>query len=459
MNQKLLKSVHLTNYYHKNSGGISTSFNNLLAAAARHRRLVRLIVPGETEAVEEINDYAKIYYVPAKYSPVFDKRYRLIMPWQYMQGDSLIRKILLEEKPDLIEVTDKYTISMLGAMIRLGKFRQLGRPALVHFSAERMDDNIASFMTKGALGGWLARRVIGNYTLAVFDFHIANSVYTAQEFYNAYKKAENSSRSDWFLNKCWQFFKAPRVAIEERIYVCPRGVNAETFRADRKSEAVKGEMRERANIPENAIVLLYAGRISPEKNIGLLVEMMKVLARDAEKDFRLLVAGAGPEADWLQQETNQNFPGKIIQLGHLDKEALADYYANCDVFVHPNPREPFGIAPLEAMASGAPTLAPNSGGILSYATGENAWLVEPTGENFAAAVSEIIENPSQRERKVKNAVRTALENTREKSTDNLFATYDRMYEDFQKRKDLFTDVEATRNFDFVREVLTADERR
>jgi glycosyltransferase involved in cell wall biosynthesis len=456
VNQKLLKSVHITNYYHKNSGGISTSFNNLLAAAGRHRREVRLIVPGETEAVEQINDYAKIYYVPAKYSPVFDKRYRLIMPWQYMQGDSLIRRILLDEQPDLIEVTDKYTISMLGAMIRIGKFRQLGRPMLVHFSAERMDDNIASFMTKGAFGGWLARRVIGNYTLAIFDFHIANSVYTAQEFYNAYKKAENRRRSDWFLNKCWQFFKAPRVPVEERIYVCPRGVNSEIFRADRKSGEVKREMREKANIPENAVALLYAGRISPEKNIGLLVEMMKILARDAGKDFRLLVAGAGPEADWLQQETGKNFPGKVIQLGHLDKETLANYYANCDVFVHPNPREPFGIAPLEAMVSGVPTVAPNSGGILSYATNENAWLVEPTGEDFARAVYEIIENPELRERKVKNAIRTALENTREKSTDNLFATYDRMYEDFQKRKDLFTDVERAKDFDFVKEAMKSD---
>jgi glycosyltransferase involved in cell wall biosynthesis len=248
------------------------------------------------------------------------------------------------------------------------------------------------------------------------------------------------------------------VPVEERIYVCPRGVNAEIFRADRKSDAVKREMRERASIPENSIILLYAGRISPEKNIGLLVEMMKILSKDAANDFRLLVAGAGPEAVWLQKETDKIFPGKIIQLGHLDKETLANYYANCDVFVHPNPREPFGIAPLEAMASGVPTLAPNSGGILSYATGENAWLVEPTGENFAQAVYEIIENPTLRERKVKNAVQTALENTREKSTDNLFATYDRMYEDFERRKDLFTDIEATKDFDFVKEALTADER-
>ena len=448
MNQQLLKSVHITNYYHKNSGGISTSFNNLLAAAERHRRLVRLIVPGETEAVEEVNEFAKIYYVPAKYSPIFDKRYRLIMPWQYMPNDSPIRKILLAEKPDLIEVTDKYTISMLGAMIRLGKFKQLGRPMLVHFSAERMDDNIASFMTKGAFGSWLARRVIGNYTLAVFDFHIANSVYTAQEFYNAYKKAENKSRSDWFFNKSWQFFKAPRIPIEERIYVCPRGVNSELFTPQRKSEAVKKEMRERAGIPENSIALLYAGRISPEKNIGLLVEMMKILAQDSSKDYRLLVAGAGPEADWLKEQTDKYFPGKVVQFGHLDKELLADYYASADVFVHPNPREPFGIAPLEAMASGVPVVAPNAGGILSYATDENIWLVEPNGEDFAAAVRETIEVPALRERKIANALTTAQANTREKSTDFLLATYDRMFEDFQKRKQLFTDVEQARNFDF-----------
>jgi glycosyltransferase involved in cell wall biosynthesis len=449
-----LKSVHITNYYHKNSGGISTSFNNLLAAAERHQRYVRLIVPGEKEETEEVNKFAKIYYVPAKYSPIFDKRYRLILPWQYMQNGSLIRKILLDEKPDLIEVTDKYTISMLGAMIRLGKFKQLGRPMLVHFSAERMDDNIASFMSKGALGEWFARRIVGNYTLAIFDFHIANSVYTAQEFYKAYKKEENESRSDWFFNKSWQFFKAPRIPIEERIYVCPRGVNAEVFRADRRRDAVKKQMRERARIPADSVVLLYAGRISPEKNIGLLVEMMKFLAQDSAHDYRLIIAGAGPQEDFLKEETARNFPGKIVLLGHLDKETLADYYANCDAFVHPNPKEPFGIAPLEAMASGAPTLAPDSGGILSYATDENAWLVAPTGANFAKAVREIIDNPNERARKVNNAILTALDNTREKSTDNLFAAYDKMYADFQRRNDLFTNKQEAKKFDFVKELLT-----
>jgi phosphatidylinositol alpha 1,6-mannosyltransferase len=184
--------------------------------------------------------------------------------------------------------------------------------------------------------------------------------------------------------------------------------------------------------------------------------MMKLLTKDASNDYRLLVAGAGPLDDWLTEQTEEYFPGKIIQLGHLDKPTLSKYYANADVFVHPNPKEPFGIAPLEAMASGAPTVAPNLGGILSYATNENAWLVEPTGENFAAAVRNVIEDPTAREKKIENALETALNNTRVASTDRLFATYDRLWEDFQQREELFTDIEESKKFDFVREAISSN---
>lgn len=451
-----LKSVHITNYYHKNSGGISTSYNNLLAAAESHERYVRLIVPGETEEVEDVNPFAKIYYVSAKQSPILDKRYRVMMPWQYMLADSSIRKILLSEMPDMVEITDKYTLSLFGVMVRKKGFQQLGRPMLVHFSCERMDDNIASFVTKGRFGKWLARRVIGNYTMPSFDHHIANSTYTAEEFHEAVSPELNKRRSKAFLNWCWRYFRSPRVPVAERIHVCPRGVDSIHFTPDRKSDAVKDEMHERAGIPGDATILLYAGRISPEKNIELLVDLMKILATDKTRDYRLLVAGAGPQGEWLKEQTGNHFPGKVIQLGHLDKETLANYYANADVFVHPNPREPFGIAPLEAMASGVPTVAPNGGGILSYATNDNAWLVDPNGEAFAAAIREVMDDVELTHRKIAKAIETARSNTREASTDRLFATYDRLFEDFQSRNDLFTDIETAKDFDFVENLLNAN---
>jgi glycosyltransferase involved in cell wall biosynthesis len=405
-------------------------------------------VPGETESIEERNEYARVYYVPAKYSPIFDKRYRVMMPWQYMSSGSIIRRILLEERPDMIEVTDKYTLSMIGPMIRTNNFKKLCRPMLVHFSCERMDDNIGSFLVGGNVGRWLARRVMGNYNFPNFDYHIANSVYTAEEFFESVRRSDNHRRSDWFLNKCWRFFAGPRVPFEERIFVCPRGVDIERYRPGRRSDEVKIEMRMRADIPENSIVLLYAGRISPEKNIPLLVDVMKNLAKDGKDDFRLLVAGAGPMSDWLKQQGEKHASKKIVQLGHLDKELLADYYANADVFIHPNPREPFGIAPLEAMASGVPTVAPRSGGILSYADDNNAWLVEPTADDFAAAIREAVNDPELARGKTENALVAARSNTREISTDNLLATYDRLFEDFQKRRELFTDIDAAKKFDY-----------
>jgi glycosyltransferase involved in cell wall biosynthesis len=218
-------------------------------------------------------------------------------------------------------------------------------------------------------------------------------------------------------------------------------------------------MRERAGIPKDSTVLLYAGRISPEKNIGLLLNVMRELAGDQDRDYRLLIAGAGPQAERLEEQANEMFPGKMIQLGHLDKDTLSNYYANADVFIHPNPKEPFGIAPLEAMASGAPAVAPNSGGILSYATNENAWLVEPAGEAFAAAIREVMDDDELRASKVSRALDTARANTREASTDRLFATYDEMWEDFNARKELFVDIEKSKEFDFVREAISDVENR
>jgi phosphatidylinositol alpha 1,6-mannosyltransferase len=282
-----------------------------------------------------------------------------------------------------------------------------------------------------------------------FDFHIANSDYTAEEFYSSVKVSENPRRSKWFFNKCWRMLSAPRIPTEDRIFVCPRGVDATRFNISRRSESVKAEMREKANASNNSIILLYAGRISPEKNVELLPDILASLKKNSDMDFRFLIAGAGPQAEWLSQECERVAPGIVTQLGHLDKDVLADYYANADVFIHPNPREPFGIAPLEAMASGVPTVAPDSGGILSYATNENAWLVEPNGDSFAAAITEIIENNELREKKIASALEAVAANTREASTDRLFAAYDALYDKFVNDPALF---DGLADFDYSEKV-------
>ena len=437
MSNKPFKSVHLTNYYHKNSGGISTAYNNLLEAANRYQRFVQLIVPGETDAVENIGEYGKIHYVKAEPFPLFDKRYRVLLPQKYISDDAPIRKILTAEMPDMIEICDKYSISLLAGIIRKGYQRELNRPMLVHSSCERMDDNINSYVTKAKIGKWMARRVMGNYNFAMFDFYLANSDYTAQELFDSVFISKNPRRSSKFFDFCWRYFHAAKVPIDERVFINNCGVDIETFNIERKNAETRQRILRENGFAENAKILLYAGRISPEKNVRLLPEIMKNLAQDSE-NYCLIIAGDGPTATQLKSDLQKAAPDKFKLLGNIhDKGELANLYANADAFIHPNPREPFGIGPLEAMASGTPVVAPNSGGILSYATDKNALLVEPLAENFSDAIREIFSAPEKCRERVVSALQTTKQYTWKISTDRLFSFYDKMFEDFLRRRELY----------------------
>ena len=443
MSAKKLKSVHITNYYHKNSGGISTAYDRLLEAANRHQRYVRLIVPGAENSLEEVGEYGRIHYVKANFSPLFDKRYRLMLPWKtYIFDKTWIRQILREEMPDILEVGEKYSLSLLGGLIHKGFFKSLGRPMLVHFSCERMDDNLRAFVSGAPPLRWFSRRVMGNYIFPMFDFHLANSDYTAQEIKDAVSNEKNKYRSKMFFEFCHRFFNASTVPAEERIFVNQCGADTKHFSIDRKNSARRREILAEAGFPENATVLLYAGRLSPEKNVKFLPKILRSLLKfknyDTQRhEYRLLIAGDGPLKNWLEENLQKHAPGKFKILGHVkDREKLADIYANSGIFLHPNPREPFGIAPLEAMASGTPVVVPDSGGILSYATGENAWIAAPNKEGFSAAVRDIFKNPAECVRKTTNALETVRNFTWEKSFERCFDLYDELYENFMLSKNL-----------------------
>jgi glycosyltransferase involved in cell wall biosynthesis len=435
---KRLKSVHLTNYYHKNSGGISTAYNQLLESANRHKRLVSLIVPAVESKVEIIGEFGKIYYVKAETFPFFDHRYRVLLPYKYIFEDSPIRKILADEMPDIIEICDKYSISLLAGIIRKGYQKELERPMLVHLSCERMDDNIASYVSRGKLGRWFARRFMSNFNFPMFDFYTANSEYTAGELFDSLLPVNNINRSCKFFELCLKFFNAAKLPIRERVFINQCGVDLQTFTKKRQSKIKRKSLLDELGIPESATVLFYAGRISPEKNVKILAEIMKILADDKTHDFRLVIAGNGPKKEWLEGELEKTRKDRAYFIGHLgDKTRLADIYANTDVFIHPNPREPFGIGPLEAMASGTAVIAPNSGGLLSYANQDNAWLVGPNAVDFATEIKKIVDFPREREIKIENALRTVEKFTWEIATDNIFKNYDQMYTQFTSQREQF----------------------
>src|SRR5262249_1640549 len=130
--------------------------------------------------------------------------------------------------------------------------------------------------------------------------------------------------------------------------------------------------------------------------------------REHAQQFHLLIAGDGLLRLELERLCERELPGAVYFFGHVRRrEMLADIYANCDVLLHPNPREPFGIAPLEAMASGFPIIATNRGAITSYANPGNAMLVNADAASFAGAAISLRENPALAEAHRQAGRRTA----------------------------------------------------
>ncbi len=121
----------------------------------------------------------------------------------------------------------------------------------------------------------------------------------------------------------------------------------------------------------NSFCIGYVGRLTPEKNVRLLVDLEKSLRAAGQRDFHFVVVGEGNEKEWLRKNLESaEFPGV------LRGAELAEAFANMDLFVFPSETDTFGLVLLEAMASGVPVVvSPETGarvGVLNGITGYHA---------------------------------------------------------------------------------------
>jgi len=397
-----MKTLHLTNAWHETSGGIATFYRALMEQANQRGHEIRLVVPGESDCIEDVGTFGRIYHVKAA-PALFNSKYRMIYPSQFLSAGNKLQNILARERPDVVEICDKYTLHYLGGLLRMKLLQGVDfRPVVVGLSCERMDDNFRSYLADVPLAQKFCTWYMRWIYFPFFDDHIANSEYTAAELKTASKGH----------------------LVPRRTWIRPMGVDLSHLSPMRRSPAMRLRLLQNFGASVDAVLLLYTGRLVPEKNLRLLFDLINFLSRHGKHDYRLLIVGDGMErAQWEKVCAKQN-PGRVMFLGHIkDKEVLADLYANADFFVHPNPCEPFGIAPMEAMASGLPLIAPNTGGVASYANRENAWTVEARVESFAIAIEEAVTNSDLRQAKAAKAI----EKTQEYRWDKVTASFLDLY--------------------------------
>lgn len=196
-----------------------------------------------------------------------------------------------------------------------------------------------------------------------------------------------------------------------RVLRWDRGVDTSRFGPSLRGEL---ELPDRFNV-------LYAGRLTREKGIDLLLDAF-ALARRSEPRLHLVLAGGGPEEDTVRARAGEH----ATMLGWLAGRELAAAYASADAFVFPSSTDTFGQVILEAQASGLPVLAVGRGGPLSLIEQRRTGLLcEPRAGALADGLLELAASPLLRERLAAAGLRAARARTWEAALARLAHGYTR----------------------------------
>jgi glycosyltransferase involved in cell wall biosynthesis len=155
------------------------------------------------------------------------------------------------------------------------------------------------------------------------------------------------------------------------------GVDLDRFRPD---PVVRCDVRQRLDIPGNALVALYLGRLNPEKGLPELAEAFALAAPECPRLFLLIV---GPDETNMRALMTRTAGDRASHLRFVDwTDQPEQFMAASDLFVLPSHREGFGQTVIEAAACGIPSIGTRIYGLTDTVDDETGILV-PVGDVMA----------------------------------------------------------------------------
>jgi len=314
-----VKICDLTQFYSPRSGGVKRYVHEKIDYISDRSPddTHVLIVPGPKNQVTT-NGRSRIYSIR---SPLVSRssRYRALLNLR------AIEEILERERPDLIESSDPYQIGWKA----IAAGRALRVP-VVGFYHSHFPEAYLRGSTKflGNRGTQRAMKLTRAYV---------------RKLYNHFQATLVPSETLGDLLSKWGVGNVRPVRL---------GVNTGVFRPVPDDKAAT---RQSLHIGRGRALLLYAGRLTSEKNTQTLFQAFEILGQRGHNKFHLLVIGDGPQRGKLQKL--QRRVGNISWISYCaDSIELARYYRAADLFVHPSVQETFGLVALESQACGTPVV-------------------------------------------------------------------------------------------------------
>jgi alpha-1,6-mannosyltransferase len=341
-----LTVLDVTKYYGDTTGGVRTYLNEKSAyVAARPSLRHVLVVPGAADEVSD-DEGTRTYRLAGPPIPTQ-------APYRFLHSADALRRIVLHERPDLIEIGSPFLVPWVVRRATRGL-----DPTLVWFYHGNVPRLISQHPGHDGALRTAGHRLAWGYVRRVS--RLVRATLVASDFVAADLEREG-------------------VANAVRV---PLGVDLAQFHPRRRE---RREETRRALGLSDVRLAVYCGRLAREKHLDVLIRAWPAVER--ETGARLALVGDGPSAAWFR-----SLPGaeRVIWLPfERDRDRLADLLAAADLYVAPGPAETFGLAALEALASGTPVLSVDSGGVPELVRRSGAGDVYPVGDGAALAEAAI----------------------------------------------------------------------
>ena len=335
-----------TDTFRPQKNGVVVFLESTLPLLARRNKVI-LFAPGEKKfKMEKVNKNLRIYWIPAKQFPFYEG-YR-IAAFSYFE----LKRILKKEKVDVVHCHAPMVLALQGLFAAKG----LGIPTVSTYHTHLPD--YVPHLLKGRLPNFLNR--LSHYPVKKMIKH----VYSA---------------SDCVTGPTAELVQELHGYGIHNVKEVPLGVDAIRFKNGKKYKKL---FMKKYNIQPNLQIILYAGRVSFEKRLEVLLHAFKKIE---SKNRLLLIVGDGPYKKKYCNLARRLGIKNILFTGFVEDKLLPAAYACADVFVSPSDTETFGLVFTEAMAAGVPVIGVNRLGAAEVVRHcRNGYLVKPGDYNAMA---------------------------------------------------------------------------
>lgn len=209
---------------------------------------------------------------------------------------------------------------------------------------------------------------------------------------------------------------------EKQFTVLRNGIDSERFKGILTTEESE-KIKEKYKIKNDETILLYTGRLVPEKGIK---ELLLSLQQINDKKYKLLIVGTSLNDVNVKTKYEEelfriikNNKDRVVFSGFINYSDIWKYYKIADIAILPsicNDSAPLTV--IESMISGLPIITTKAGGIPEYANDKCAIIIKRDNklvENLAEAINKLINNQSLRKEMANESIKYS-----EKLTKNEF---------------------------------------